>query len=67
MIVKSITVLSDSEMNKIRQILSESKCPHESLRAAFPHAYHHMDIEGQVIYFGSHSYDYTYAVYPVNP
>ena len=64
MIVKSITMLSDSELNKIRQILSESKCPHESLRATFPYAYHHTDLEQQVIYFGSHSYDYTYTVQP---
>lgn len=67
MIVKSITMLSDAERNKIRQILSESKCPNESLRATFPTAYHHMDAEGQVIYFGAHSYDYTYTVYPVRP
>lgn len=67
MIVKSITPLSDGELNRIREILTESKCPNESLRATFPYAYHHMDIAGQVIYFGSHSYDYTYAIYPVQP
>ena len=64
MIIKSITPLSDSERERIREILRESKCPNESLRATFPYAYHHMDLEQQVIYFGSHSYDYTYAVYP---
>ncbi len=67
MIIKSITPISDGEMNKIREILSESKCPNESLRATFPYAYHHIDLENQVIYFGAHSYDYTYAVYPVQP
>ena len=67
MVVKSITPLSDNELNKIREILHSSKNPNETLRDTFPTAYHHMDMEGQVIYFGSHSYDFTYAVYPVMP
>lgn len=67
MIVKSITMLSDCELNKIRQILSESKDPNQALKDAFPGGYHHMDFERQIIYFGAHSYDYTYAVYPVQP
>lgn len=65
MIVKSISMLSDTELRQIRSILEESKCPHESLKATFPYAYHHMDED--TIYFGAHSYDYTYAVYPVQP
>ena len=60
--VKSITPLSDSELRRIQMILNESKCLNESLRATFAEAYHHIDEENGVIYFGSHSYDYTYEV-----
>ena len=63
--IKSIVPLSDVELRRIRDILQESKCPHESLKATFPHTYHHMTED--TIYFGAHSYDYTYAVYPVQP
>ena len=64
MIIKSITQLSDNELNKIKCILKESHCPNESLRATFANGYHHMDEEKGIIYFGAHSYDYTYEVYP---
>ncbi len=60
--IKSITQLSDNELRKIRGILKESRCPNESLRATFPNGYHHMDEEKGIIYFGAHSYDYTYEL-----
>ena len=60
--VKSITQLSDYERQKIESILKESRCPNESLRATFPHGYHHMDEEKGIIYFGAHSHDYTYEI-----
>lgn len=63
MIVKSMTPLSDAELSKIRGIFAESKCPNESLRETFPTGYHHMDADGTV-YFGAHSYDYTYEITP---
>jgi len=64
MIIKSITQLSDNELRKIRSILKESRCPNESLRVTFPDGYHHIDEEKGVIYFGAHSYDYTYEINP---
>ena len=63
--IKSIVPLSDIELRRIREILEESKCPNESLRATFGDGYHHMDSD--TVYFGAHSYDYTYEVYPVMP
>ena len=60
--VKSITQLSDNELRKIQSIMQESRCPHESLRATFPEAYHHIDEEHGIIYFGHHSHDYTYEL-----
>ena len=60
--VKSITQLSDNELHKIKSIMQESRCPNESLRATFPHGYHHIDEEEGIIYFGAHSYDYTYEL-----
>lgn len=60
--VKSITPLSDFELRKIQSIMKESKCPNESLRASFPEAYYHIDEELGIIYFGRHSYDYTYEI-----
>lgn len=60
--IKSITQLSDNELRKIRSILKESRCPNESLRATFSDGYHHMDEEKGIIYFGAHSYDYTYEL-----
>ena len=62
MIIKSITQLSDNELHKIKSVLKESRCPNESLRATFSDGYHHMDEEKGVIYFGAHSYDYTYEL-----
>jgi hypothetical protein len=62
MIVKSITQLSDNELNKIKSILKESRCPNESLRATFPDGFHHIDEEKSIIYFGAHSHDYTYEI-----
>lgn len=60
--IKSITPLSDNELNKIKSILKESRCLNESLRATFPHGYHHIDEEKGVVYFGAHFYDYTYEL-----
>lgn len=60
--VKSITQLSDFELRKIQSIMRESRCPNESLRASFPEAYHHIDEERGIIYFGHHSHDYTYEI-----
>lgn len=60
--IKSITQLSDNELRKIKSILKESRCPNESLRATFPHGYHHIDEETGIIYFGAHSHDYTYEL-----
>lgn len=60
--IKSIVPLSDSELRRIQDILKESNCPNESLRATFPSGYHHIDEENEIIYFGSHSYDYTYEI-----
>lgn len=65
MIIKSITMLSDSELNKIRGILKESKCINESLRATFPHTYSHIDEDKNIIYFGAHSWDFTYSIDPI--
>ena len=62
--VKSITMLSDAELRKIRQILEESRCPNDSLRATFPEAYFRIDEENGIIYFGRHSYDFTYEIIP---
>lgn len=62
MIIKSMTPLSDNELNMIRDILSEANCINEALRRTFPHAYSHMDRDK--IFFGSHSYDYTYEITP---
>lgn len=63
--VKSITMLSDSELRRICQILEKSEHPEESLKATFPSGYHHMDED--TVYFGAHSYDYTYELCPVKP
>jgi hypothetical protein len=60
--IKSITPLSDFELLRIRNILKESRCPNESLRATFPEAYYRIDEEEEIIYFGRHSYDYTYEM-----
>ena len=60
--VKSICQLSDNELRKIKSIMQESRCPNESLRATFPHGYHHIDEETGIIYFGAHSHDYTYEL-----
>ena len=60
--IKSITPLSDNELHKIKRILKESSCPHESLRAAFSDGYHHIDEEKGIVYFGAHCYDYTYEL-----
>ena len=54
--------LSDFEIHQIQGIMKESRCPNESLRATFPEAYHRIDEEEGVIYFGQHSYDYTYEL-----
>ena len=62
--VKSITQLSDNELRKIQSIMKESRCPNESLRATFQDGYHHIDEEKGIIYFGAHSYDYTYEIKP---
>ena len=47
MVVKSITPLSDNELNRIREILHDAKDPNKTLIETFPTAYNHMDIEGQ--------------------
>ncbi len=60
--VKSIMPLSDFELLRIQSIMQESRCPNESLRATFPEAYHRIDEEERIIYFGRHSYDYTYEL-----
>lgn len=60
--VKSIMLLSDSELCLIQNIMKESSCPNESLRAVFPEAFHRFDKEKGIIYFGAHSYDYTYEL-----
>ena len=60
--VKSITQLSDNELRKIQSIMKESRCPNESLRATFQDGYHHIDEEKGIIFFGAHSYDYTYEL-----
>ncbi len=60
--VKSITPLSDNELYQIKRIMTESRCPNESLRATFADGYHHIDEEEGIIYFGAHSYDYTYEL-----
>ena len=62
MIVKSITPLSDNELNKIREIFDTEENPEEALYNYFPYAFHH--ITDGTVYFGAHSYDYTYAIYP---
>lgn len=62
MLIKSITQLSDNELRKIQSIMKESRCPNESLRATFQDGYHHIDEEKGVVYFGAHSYDYTYEI-----
>lgn len=60
--VKSIMALSDTELKKIRDIMNESRCPNESLRATFPATYHRIDEPAGIIYIGRHSYDYTYEL-----
>lgn len=60
--VKSIMPLSDTELKKIRDIMKESICPNESLRATFPETYHRIDEEAGIIYIGRHSHDYTYEI-----
>lgn len=62
MIVKSIVPLSDSELRVVERILRDSADPQKDLSKKFPDAYHHMDVD--TIYFGAHSYDYSYEVYP---
>ena len=58
--VKSITPISDYELNKIREICESKQDIEEALYDAFPYAFHHMN--ESTIYFGSHSYDYTYEI-----
>ncbi len=54
--------LSDTELQKIRDILKESRCPNESLRSTFPETYYRIDEAQGIIYIGRHSYDYTYEL-----
>ena len=61
--VKSILPLSDSELKRIQYILRESRFIHESLRTNFPEAYYRIDEQEKIIYFGRHSYDYTYELF----
>ena len=58
--IKSITPLSDAELNLIRETLKESDTPDQSLYSAFPCGFHHMTDD--TLYFGAHSYDYTYEI-----
>jgi len=60
--VKSIMELSDTELRRIRDIMKESRCPNESLRATFPETYCRIDEENGVIYIGRHSNDYSYEI-----
>ena len=60
--IKSIMPLSDTELRRIRDILMESNCPNESLRATFPETYYRIDEVQGIIYIGRHSYDYTYEI-----
>ncbi len=60
--VKSIMELSDTELRRIRDIMKESRCPNESLRATFPETYFRIDEENGVIYIGRHSNDYSYEI-----
>ena len=60
--IKSMTPLSDNELNMIRDILTEANCVNEALRRTFEDGYSHMDHD--TLYFGSHSWDYTYEVIP---
>lgn len=60
--IKSISPLSDSELNLIREIFETDENPEEALYNAFPYAFHH--IADGVVFFGAHSYDFTFEVYP---
>ncbi len=61
MIIKSIVPLSDAEIRRIILIFEESCCPYESLKAMYPG---HIRLDKDIVYFGMHSFDYTYAIYP---
>ena len=60
--IKSNTLFSDVELEKIRGILRESKCPNESLSATFPGIVHHIDEAAGIIYFGSPPWDLTQEI-----
>ncbi len=59
--IKSIVPLSDAEVRRITMILSESPCAEEQIKSTFPG---YVRMEDDTIYFGMHSYDYTYEIYP---
>lgn len=58
--IKSNTPLSDAEMQKVRDIMRESNCPHESLKATFPGVYHHRT--NTEIFFGNPPWDMTQEI-----
>lgn len=60
--IKSIIPLSDTELRRIHDILMESHCVNESLRATFPETYYRIDEAQGIIYIGRHSHDYTYEI-----
>lgn len=60
-VVKSITPVSDNELNLIREIFEQGEDVEAALYNRFPYAFHHISSDG-TIYFGAHSYDYTYEI-----
>ena len=62
--IKSMTKLSDFEIKNIQRMMTESDCLNESLRNTFGEGFHHYDEKEDTVYFGSHSYDYTYEIEP---
>ena len=58
--IKSITPISDSELNKIREIFETEDDVERALYNAFPYGFHH--ISDGVVFFGAHSYDFTFEI-----
>lgn len=54
------TLLSDTELHRIKSILEESDCPNESFRATFPKDYDHMENEN--IYFNHAFWDQSVEI-----
>jgi len=58
--IKTNTPLSDNEIRKVKAIMKESLCPHESLKATFPEVYSHKTDD--TIFFGGPPWDLTQEI-----